>query len=93
MARRFDCTQVEYVRRQLLAGVVLSHPDLIKACGGRGGWRLGAVIHKLRKEHGWPVESRPMPNPGPDTELNPPVAYSLPPGWRPGGPVQLSLPV
>lgn len=93
MARqRLEGTQGAWVRRQLLDGRTLAHPDLMKACGGRGGWRLAAIIHQLRGE-GWPVESRPMPNPGPDTDLNPPVAYRLPPGWRPGGPAQQALPL
>ena len=92
MRRRLDCTQREWVRRQLLSGVALAHPDLVEICGGRGGWRLAAYVHQVRRE-GWPIESRPMPNPGPDTELNPPVCYSVPAGWRPGGGVQLGLPL
>lgn len=86
---RLNGTQDAWVKRQLLSGVALSHPDLITACNGRGGWRLGAVIHKLRRE-GWPIEARPMPNPGPDTGLNPPVVYRLQSGWQPGadGPAQ-----
>ena len=91
-ARRLEGTQRQWVKRQLLDGRRLAHQDLMKACGGRGGWRLAAVIHKLRGE-GWPVESRPMPNPGPDTDLNPPVVYRLPPGWKPGGAAQLGLPL
>lgn len=39
------------------------------------------------------TQSRPMPNPGPDTELNPPVCYSVPAGWRPVGPIQQELPL
>jgi hypothetical protein len=86
-------TQLSWVKARLLSGVPLAHPDLIAECGGRGGWRLGAIVHTLRVRHGWPIESRPMPNPGPDTDLNPPVVYRLPPGWKPGGggPVQLEL--
>lgn len=90
MARRLECTQVQWVKRQLLSGSPLAHPDLVKACGGSAGWRLGAHIYRLRKE-GWPIESRPMPNPGPDTDLNPPVVYRLPAGWRPNDPAQLGL--
>lgn len=90
MPKRLDCTQREWVKRQLLSGAALAHPDLVKACGGRGGWRLAAIVHLLRGD-GWPIESRPMANPGPDTDLNPPVVYRLPVGWKPGGPVQLSL--
>lgn len=85
-------TQLSWVKARLLSGVALAHPDLMKACGGRGGWRLAAIIHQLRGD-GWPIESRPMPNPGPETHLNPPVAYRLPPGWRPGDPVQQALPL
>ncbi|MBL8252216.1 MAG: hypothetical protein JNJ76_01260 [Candidatus Competibacter sp.] len=91
--RRLDSTQGEWVKRQLLAGKALAHPDLMKACGGRGGWRLGAIVHTLRVKHGWPIESRPMPNPGPDTDLNPPVVYQLQTGWKPGSPVQQELPI
>ena len=90
--QRLNCTQGQWVRRQLLSGVAISHPDLVEACGGRGGWRLGAHIHRLRRE-GWPVLSSPMPNPGPDSDLNPPVSYRLPTGWRPGVSPQLELPV
>lgn len=90
--RRLDSTQGEWVRHQLLAGKALAHPDLVNICGGRGGWRMAAHIHRLRRE-GWPIESRPMPNPGPDTDLNPPVVYRLRAGWKPGGPVQQELPI
>ena len=85
--RRLEGTQGEWVRRRLLAGKTLAHLDLVEACGGRGGWRLAAYVCQLRRD-GWPIESRPMPAPGPNTDLNPPVAYRLPPGWRPGGAVQ-----
>lgn len=90
--RRLNTTQRAWVASQLLAGRALSPPDLIEAFNGRGGWRPGAGGHKLRGD-GWPIESRPMPNPGPDTDLNPPVVYRLPPGWRPGVPAQLRLPL
>lgn len=86
-ARRLNGTQRSWVKRELLAGKTLTHPDLISACGGRGGWRLGAVIHKLRGE-GWPVKSAPIAG---GCEANPPVRYSVPAGWQPGGPVQLEL--
>lgn len=88
-ARRLECTQGEWVRRQLLAGRSLAYPDLIVACGGRGGWRLGAVIRKLRQD-GWPVRSIPIAG---GCQANPPVRYSIPAGWNPGGggPVQLGL--
>lgn len=90
--QRLNSTQGEWVKRQLLAGKALAHPDLVKACGGRGGWRLGAHIHRLRRD-GWPIESRPMANPGPDTGLNPPVSYQLLAGWKPCDPIQLGLPL
>ena len=92
MRRPLECTQGEWVRRQLLAGRSLAHPDLVKACGGCAGWRLAAHVRSLRKK-GWLIESLPMPNPGPDTGLNPPVVYRLPPGWRPGDSPQLRLPL
>lgn len=88
MARRLKGTQADWVKARLLDGEALDHSDLIRACNGCGGWRLGAVVHKLRKG-GWPVESRPLAGTG--CEANPAVCYVLPPGWRPGGPVQLGL--
>lgn len=91
-ARRLKGTQAAWVRMRLLAGDVISHLDLVMVCGGRGGWRLAAIVHRLRGD-GWPIESRLMPNPGPNTDLNPPVVYRLQTGWRPGGPVQLAFPL
>ncbi|MDS4019563.1 MAG: hypothetical protein RKR03_03495 [Candidatus Competibacter sp.] len=92
-ARRLDGkTQLGWVKARLLSGAALAHPDLVSACGGRGGWRLAALVHRLRGD-GWPIESRLMPNPGPDTALNPPVVYQLQAGWRPGAPIQRALPL
>lgn len=92
MARRLlNGTQSEWVKRQLLAGDRLIHCDLIAACNGRGGWRLGAHIHRLRKE-GWPVISTELPTTNAN-QFGAPVVYSLPEDWKPGsgGPAQLEL--
>ena len=90
MRRRLDCTQREWVRRQLLAGKTIAHQDLITACGGCGGHRLAAHIWNLRHQDDWPVASTALP--GADGP-NPLVSYAVPPGWRPGGPVQQALPL
>lgn len=87
--RRFNGTQQAWVKAQLISGRSLTHPDLIEICGGCGGWRLGAIIHKLRAD-GWPIHSTAIAG---GCEANPPVKYSIPAGWRPNGPAQLGLPL
>lgn len=89
MARRPNGTQGEWVKRRLLAGQRLIHSDLIDACNGCGGWRLGAHIHRLRTE-GWPIRSTVLPTEN-ENGFGAPVAYSLPPGWRPDNSMQLEL--
>ncbi|MFZ1494736.1 MAG: hypothetical protein WAU60_15175 [Candidatus Competibacter denitrificans] len=89
MAHRLNGTQGEWVKRRLLAGERLIHTDLIDACNGRGGWRLGAHIHRLRVE-GWPIRATALPTQN-ENGFGAPVAYSLPPGWRPGSSEQLEL--
>ena len=45
MARqRIKGTQRQWVKEALLSGKAITHLDLIKACGGQGGWRTGAYI-------------------------------------------------
>lgn len=74
--------------RELLAGKAPAHRDLIKACGGIGGHRLAAYVYRLRKKE-WPIYSKPIAG---GCSANPPVEYSIPPGWRPHSP-QLGLPL
>lgn len=50
MARRIEGTQRDWVKRLLLSGKRLNHLTLIKDCGVKGGWRLGAVIHDLAND-------------------------------------------
>lgn len=50
MARRFEGTQKAHVKALLLAGKRLNHSTLIRDCGVKGGWRLGAVIHELAND-------------------------------------------
>lgn len=88
MARRLNTTQLHWVQAQLLAGVPLTHEALIKACGGGAGWRLAALIHRLRNEENWPIKSVPI---GGGCTANPAVAYRLPKGWRPDSSTQLEL--
>jgi hypothetical protein len=87
---RLNTTQLHWVKTQLLAGVVLTHQALIKVCGGRGGWRLAALIRVLRKR-GWPIKSTPIDG---GCKANPAVGYWLPKGWRPSSiPAQLEMPL
>lgn len=93
MARRLNGTQGEWVKSRLLAGERLTHSTLIDACNGRGGWRLGAHIHRLRVE-GWPIRATALPTEN-ENGFGAPVAYSLPLGWKPDSPVptQLEMPL
>lgn len=47
-------TQVFWCCKALLEGRTISHRTEI--CEVRG-WRLGAIIHRLRKHYGWPIEA------------------------------------
>ncbi len=90
MRRPLEGTQCQWVKDRLLSGRPLSHRDLIRVCRGRGGHRLAAYIYKLRRQEGWPIRSESISGGCP---ANPPVRYSVPPGWRPGDPAQLRLPL
>ena len=57
MRRRIDRTQRERVKQKLLAGERLNHLTLIADCGGKAGWRLGAVIHALAND---PIDPLPI---------------------------------
>lgn len=65
-------SQVYWTCKALLAGRIISHQTEIREVHG---WRLGAIIHRLRHEYGWPIQ----------TEYRGPARvahYSLKPGTR-----------
>ena len=45
-------TQVFWTCKALLSGVPISHKDEIREVNG---WRLGAIVHRLRNEYDWPI--------------------------------------
>jgi hypothetical protein len=45
-------TQVFWCCKALYDGRVISHKTEIREVKG---WRLGAIIHTLRKKYGWPI--------------------------------------
>ncbi|SFH37170.1 hypothetical protein SAMN04488020_11133 [Palleronia marisminoris] len=45
-------TQIYYACRALARGHTLNHMDVIR---GVRGWRLGAIVHTLRSNYGWPI--------------------------------------
>lgn len=45
-------TAISWACRELIKGRTISHPDEI---GEAGGWRLGAIVHVLRKRYKWPI--------------------------------------
>lgn len=45
-------TQVFWTCNALLEGRTISHKTEIREIKG---WRLGAIIHTLRKKYGWPI--------------------------------------
>lgn len=47
-------TQIRWTCEALLAGRTISHRTEIREVKG---WRLGAIIHRLRHEFGWPIET------------------------------------
>ncbi len=47
-------TQVFWTCQALLQGRTINHMDEI---GEARGWRLGAIIHRLRSEFFWPIET------------------------------------
>ena len=88
MRRRIDGTQKEHGKAQLLAGKRLNHADLIQDCGGKAGWRLGGIIYDLKndKKEPWVIECS-------YSGANGMATYWIPKGFKPGGPVQLGLPL
>ena len=47
-------SQVAWTCKALLAGRTISHQTEIREVRG---WRLGAIIHRLRHEYGWPIQT------------------------------------
>lgn len=47
-------TQVYWTCRALVMGRTINHMDEI---GEVRGWRLGAIVHTLRTQYGWPIET------------------------------------
>ena len=45
-------TQIYFACRALAFGETLNHMDVIR---GVKGWRLGAIVHTLRTNYGWPI--------------------------------------
>lgn len=86
MQRRLEGTQRQWVEKTLLSGKAITHSDLIKACGGKGGWRTGAYIHALAKD-----EQEPWPILRAYSAGRRIATYQLQKGFTPGGPVQLGL--
>lgn len=46
-------TQVYWTCKALISGRVITHRTEIREVKG---WRLGAIIHTLRKKYKWPIE-------------------------------------
>lgn len=67
-------TQVFWTCKALLDGRTISHKTEIREVRG---WRLGAIIHRLRHEYGWPVHTEYR---GPEHV----AYYSLPEGFDSG---------
>ncbi|MDG1406610.1 MAG: hypothetical protein P8Q50_01985 [Octadecabacter sp.] len=47
-------TQIYWTCKALTQGRTINHMDEI---GEARGWRLGAIIHNLRRKHHWPIET------------------------------------
>ena len=45
-------TQVFWTCKALIEGRTISHKTEIREVNG---WRLGAIVHRLRHEYGWPI--------------------------------------
>lgn len=88
MQRRLEGTQRQWVEKTLLSGKAITHMDLIKACGGQGGWRTGAYIHKLasNEREPWPINRE-------YSGKRRIATYQLAKGFTPGGPQQMGLPL
>ena len=62
-------SQVAWTCAALLSGRKISHRAEIREARG---WRLGAIIHRLRRHYGWPIATEYR---GPENV----AFYSLPP--------------
>lgn len=69
-------SQVYWTCKALLDGRTISHETEIREVRG---WRLGAIVHRLRRRYGWPIEVEYR---GPEN-----VAYY----WLPAGTDRASL--
>ncbi|WP_424940424.1 hypothetical protein [Aliiroseovarius sp. S253] len=47
-------TQIYWTCKALVQGRIINHMDEI---GEVRGWRLGAIIHTLRSQYSWPIET------------------------------------
>lgn len=47
-------TQIYWTCKALVQGRTINHMDEI---GEAQGWRLGAIIHNLRRKHHWPIQT------------------------------------
>jgi hypothetical protein len=47
-------TQVFWTCQALLKGRTISHVTEIREVRG---WRLGAIIHRLKSDYGWPIQT------------------------------------
>ena len=63
-------TQVYWCCKALLDGRTISHRTEIREVNG---WRLGAIVHNLKKKYHWPIVAEYR---GPENV----AYYSLPPG-------------
>ena len=84
--RRLKGTQAAFIKEALLSGKAITHLDLIKACGGKGGWRTGAYIHALATD-----EQEPWPILRAYSDGRRIATYRLAKGFKPGAPKQLGL--
>ena len=87
--RRITGTQLATVKAELLAGKSLNHADLIAACNGNCGWRLGAIIHSLssdKQDEPWPI----LRSYSGTRRI---ATYRLAPGFKSGKRRQLGLPL
>ena len=78
-------TQVFWTCKALIGGRAISHQTEIREVRG---WRLGAIIHRLKQEYAWPITTDYLPGSriaiyrlNPDTDLTrlrfPPSAAEL----------------
>lgn len=64
-------SQVFWTCKALLDGRTISHKTEIREVRG---WRLGAIVHRLKSEYGWPIQAEYR---GPENV----AYYSMRPGF------------